>query len=281
MTDPTLSQQDMDEVVARALAEDVGTGDATTRATIHEGARLKGTLRARGPMVVAGIPVAETVFRHIDPDVVFEARVSDGDTIQAGTVMAGVEGPAESILTAERTALNLLHLLSAIATETRRYVDALEGTGCTLLDTRKTLPGLRALSKYAVRCGGGTNHRMRLDDGILIKDNHVAVAGSVGEAVRRAKAADTGLKVQAECDTMAQVADALEAGADSLLLDNMTNDQLREAVALVAGRIPLEASGSVRLDTVRAIGETGVDYASVGAITQSLPPVDIGLDFEA
>ena len=170
--------------------------------------------------------------------------------------------------------------MSAIATETRRYVDAVEGTGCTILDTRKTLPGLRALSKYAVTCGGGTNHRMRLDDAILIKDNHIAVAGGIGEAVRRALAADTGLTVQAECDTIEQIREALAAGAHSLLLDNMPPAMLRRAVEVVDGRVPLEASGGVRLHTIHEIAATGVDYASVGAITQYLPAIDIGLDLD-
>ena len=280
MNKQELSREDIIAVVDAALTEDIGKGDVTTRTTIPKDARLAGIMRARSPLVIAGLTVAAVVFERVDTEITFATEISDGDAIESGAAIARVEGPAESVLTAERSALNFLHLLSAIATETRAYVDAVAGTGCTLLDTRKTLPGLRAVSKYAVRCGGGTNHRMRLDDGILIKDNHVAVAGSVGEAVRKAKAAETGLGVQAECDTIDQVEDALSAGADSLLLDNMSLQELREAVALVAGRIPLEASGGVRLDTIRAIAETGVDYASVGAITQYLSPVDIGLDFD-
>jgi nicotinate-nucleotide pyrophosphorylase (carboxylating) len=190
-----------------------------------------------------------------------------------------LEGNARHMLTAERSALNTLQHLSGIATLTRQYVDANEGTGVVLLDTRKTIPGLRLLDKYAARMGGAENHRMRLDDGILIKDNHVAVCGSVGAAVRAAKAADTGLQVQVEVDRIDQIEDALNAGADRLLLDNMGPPVLREAVALVAGRVPLEASGGVNLDTIRGIAETGVDYISVGRITQSAPAVDIGLDY--
>jgi len=190
-----------------------------------------------------------------------------------------MEGNARAMLTAERSALNTLQHLSGIATLTRRYVDAIAGTGAILLDTRKTTPGLRVLEKYAVRMGGGQNHRMRLDDGVLIKDNHVAVCGGVAEAVRRAKAANTALRVQVEVDRIDQIEPALDAGADRLLLDNMPPPVLREAVALVAGRVPLEASGGVRLDTIRAIADTGVDYISLGRITQSAPAVDIGMDY--
>lgn len=280
MPEIKLSPADYDSVIDAALAEDVGAGDVTTRATIPAGRPLAGVLSARSPMVVAGLPVATAVFARVDPLIEFTPQVADGDRINPGQIIAEVAGPAESVLTGERTALNILHMLSAIATETRRYVDAIAGTGCTLLDTRKTIPGLRALSKYAVRCGGGTNHRMRLDDAILIKDNHIAVAGGISQAITQAIAADAGLKVQAECDTLDQVRDAIAAGADSLLLDNMDTDTLRRAVDITAGRVPLEASGGVRLDTIRAIAETGVDFASVGAITQYLTPVDIGLDLE-
>ena len=280
MPEIKLSPADYDSVIDAALAEDVGAGDVTTRATIPAGRPLAGVLSARSPMVVAGLPVATAVFARVDPLIEFTPQVADGDRINPGQIIAEVAGPAESVLTGERTALNILHMLAAIATETRRYVDAIAGTGCTLLDTRKTIPGLRALSKYAVRCGGGTNHRMRLDDAILIKDNHIAVAGGISQAITQAIAADTGLKVQAECDTLDQVRDAIAAGADSLLLDNMDTDTLRRAVDITAGRVPLEASGGVRLDTIRAIAETGVDFASVGAITQYLTPVDIGLDLE-
>jgi nicotinate-nucleotide pyrophosphorylase (carboxylating) len=205
--------------------------------------------------------------------------VADGDRVPSGTVLMQLEGSARAMLTAERSALNTLQHLSGIATLTRRYVDRIAGTGATLLDTRKTVPGLRVLEKYAARMGGAANHRMRLDDGVLIKDNHVAVNGGVVEAVRRAKAADTGLQIQVEVDRIEQIEPALTAGAERLLLDNMGNATLREAVALVAGRVPLEASGGVNLETIRGIAETGVDFISVGRITQSAPAVDIGLDF--
>jgi nicotinate-nucleotide pyrophosphorylase (carboxylating) len=210
---------------------------------------------------------------HID------ALVGDGDAVDAGTVLMRLEGNARAMLTAERSALNTLQHLSGIATMTRQYVDAIAGTGAILLDTRKTIPGLRVLEKFAARMGGAQNHRMRLDDGLLIKDNHVGVAGGVANAVRAAKAANTGLQVQVEVDRIEQIEPALEAVADRLLLDNMLPPVLREAVALVGGRVPLEASGGVNLDTIRAIAETGVNYISVGRITQSAPAVDIGLDY--
>ncbi|MEQ9555084.1 MAG: carboxylating nicotinate-nucleotide diphosphorylase [Rhodospirillales bacterium] len=270
---------DIKAAVDAALTEDIGQGDVTTRATVPAGTVLTLDLNTRQDIVVCGMPVALDVFRRLAPDAVVEVFVQDGDRVAKGTHLARLKGTAQGLLSAERTALNLLQKLSGIATVTRRYVDAIDGTGAVLLDTRKTIPGLRGLSKYAVRAGGGSNHRMRLDDGILIKDNHVAVCGgSVGEAVTRAKAANTGLEVRCECDTLEQVREAVEAGADSLLLDNMPPPVLREAVAWVAGRVPLEASGGVKLDTIRAIAETGVNYISVGGITQSAPAVDIGLD---
>jgi nicotinate-nucleotide pyrophosphorylase (carboxylating) len=206
--------------------------------------------------------------------------VADGDAVAAGTVLLRIEGNARAMLAAERSALNTLQHLSGIATLTRAYVDAIAGTGAILLDTRKTIPGMRLLDKYAARMGGADNHRMRMDDGLLIKDNHVAVCGGVDAAVRSAKAAATGLPIQVEVDRIDQIEPALAAGADRLLLDNMPPAVLREAVALVAGRVPLEASGGVRLDTIRAIAESGVTYVSVGRITQSAPAVDIGLDYE-
>lgn len=270
---------DVRAAVDVALAEDVGAGDITTRVTVPENARLSAVFAARQAMVVSGMPIVEEVITRLVPDAVLSVEVPDGQLVDDGVVLAHVQGQAEGILTAERTALNALQFLSGIATLTQSYVKAIEGTSATLLDTRKTIPGLRNLSKYAVRCGGGTNHRMRLDDGILIKDNHVAVAGGVGEAVRKAKAAEIpNIKVQAECDTLDQVRDAVEAGADALLLDNMDLDTLRRAVQLIDGKIPLEASGGVNLETIRAIAQTGVDFISVGALTQRAPAVDIGLD---
>jgi nicotinate-nucleotide pyrophosphorylase (carboxylating) len=271
---------DLDDFVSRVLAEDLGAGgDVTSQATIDAGAHFSAAMNAREPIIVAGLQIASAFFRKLDDGVVIEMLVRDGERVEAGAVLMRLEGRARAMLTAERSALNTLQHLSGIATLTRRYVDAIAGTGATLLDTRKTIPGLRALDKYAARLGGAENHRLRLDDGMLIKDNHVAVRGGVAAAVRAAKAANTGLQVQVEVDRIAQVEPALAAGADRLLLDNMDLGTLREAVALVAGRVPLEASGGVNLDTIRGIAETGVDYISVGRITQSAPAVDIGLDY--
>jgi nicotinate-nucleotide pyrophosphorylase (carboxylating) len=271
---------DLDAFVAAVFAEDLGTGgDVTSTATISADARFTAAMNAREPIVAAGLEIAAAFFRALDPGVAIELCASDGDCIQAGGMLMRVEGNARVMLTAERSALNTLQHLSGIATLTRRYVDAIAGTDATVLDTRKTIPGLRLLDKYAARMGGAENHRMRLDDGMLIKDNHVAACGGVAEAVRRARAANTGLQVQVEVDRIDQIESALAAGADRLLLDNMPPPMLREAVALVGGRVPLEASGGVNLDTIRAIAETGVDYVSVGRITQSAPAVDIGLDY--
>ena len=275
-----LTQFDLSEFVRRVLAEDMGSGgDVTSRATIDALARFTATMNCREPIVVAGLDIAIAFFRALDREMRITAHVADGDKVDTATVLVSLEGNARAMLAAERSALNTLQHLSGVATLTRTYVDAIAGTGATLLDTRKTIPGLRLLEKYAARMGGAQNHRMRMDDGLLIKDNHVGVAGSVGAAVRAAVAANTGLQVQVEVDRIAQIEPAIGAGADRLLLDNMTNDQLREAVALVAGRVPLEASGGVRIDTIRGIAETGVDYISVGRITQSAPAVDIGLDY--
>ena len=271
---------DLNEFVRRVLAEDMGSGgDVTSRATINPDARFKATMNCRETIVVAGLDIAIAFFKSLDREVRITKLVEDGDRVPAGTVLITLDGNARAMLAAERSALNTLQHLSGIATLTRTYVDAIDGTGATLLDTRKTIPGLRLLEKYAARMGGAENHRMRMDDGLLIKDNHVGVAGSVEAAVRAAVAAKTGLQIQVEVDRIAQIEPALGAGAERLLLDNMTNDQLHDAVALVAGRVPLEASGGVRLDTIRGIAETGVDYISVGRITQSAPAVDIGLDY--
>jgi nicotinate-nucleotide pyrophosphorylase (carboxylating) len=271
---------DSDEFVRRALAEDLGTrGDVTSAATIAAGARFTAELAARELIVVAGLDIAGAFFRALDENVVIERQVNDGAAVDPGAVLMRLKGNARAMLSAERPALNTLQHLSGIATLTRRYVEAIAGTGAVVLDTRKTIPGLRALEKYAARTGGAQNHRMRLDDGVLIKDNHVAVAGGVGHAVRAAKEANTGLEVQVEVDRIEQIEEALAAGADRLLLDNMDPPTLRRAVELVAGRVPLEASGGVRLDTIRAIAETGVDFISVGRITQSAPAVDIGMDY--
>jgi nicotinate-nucleotide pyrophosphorylase (carboxylating) len=271
---------DLMDFIRRTLGEDFGQGgDVTSKATIAEDARFTAEMNARQEIVVAGIEIAAGFFRAIDGNVRIEQLIEDGARVHVGTVLMRLEGNARAMLAAERSALNTLQHLSGIATLTRTYVDAIAGTGATLLDTRKTIPGLRLLEKYAARMGGAQNHRMRLDDGVLIKDNHVAVCGGVAEAVRRAKSANTGLQVQVEVDRIDQIEPALAAGADRLLLDNMDPAELREAVRLVGGRVPLEASGGVTLETIRFIAETGVDYISVGRITQSAPAVDIGLDY--
>ena len=236
-------------------------------------------MACREPITVAGLDIAVAFFRALDREVRVTREVRDGDAVAAGTVLLRLDGNARAMLAAERSALNTLQHLSGIATLTARYVAAIDDGKAKLLDTRKTVPGLRLLEKYAARMGGAENHRMRMDDGLLIKDNHVAVAGGVGAAVRLAKAAAIGLAVQVEVDRIDQIEEALAAGADRLLLDNMTADTLRAAVKIVAGRVPCEASGGVNLDTIAGIAASGVDYVSVGRITQSAPAVDIGLDY--
>lgn len=269
----------VDRIIDAALAEDIGAVDLTSQIVIPDGTRATFVLRTREEIVLAGLPVAEAVFRRRAPDCGFAPGAADGDRVARGTVLATVTGPARALLTAERTALNLLSHMSGIATLTRRYVERIAGTRAQLIDTRKTTPGLRAIEKHATTLGGARNHRLDLAGGIMIKDNHISVCGSIAAAVARAKAAAPVLtKVEVECDRLDQVREAVEAGADMLLLDNMTIDMLREAVAIVAGRIPLEASGGVNLDTIRGIAETGVDFISVGRITQGAPAVDIGLD---
>jgi nicotinate-nucleotide pyrophosphorylase (carboxylating) len=258
------------------LAEDVGSGDVTTRAVIDEEATCKAVVLAKERAVICGLEAAAAVFAELG--VTLEPLVAEGETVEPGPI-ADVEGPARGVLTGERLALNLIGRLSGIATLTRRYVEAIEGTGATILDTRKTTPGLRALEKHAVAMGGGTNHRFGLDDGVLIKDNHLRLAGGITSALARARAA-TDLPVEVEAETLAQVREAVEAGADTILLDNMTLDELREAVALVAGRAKLEASGGVTLDTVRAIAETGVDFVSAGALTHSARSLDVSLEVQ-
>jgi nicotinate-nucleotide pyrophosphorylase (carboxylating) len=267
----------LERVVEAALAEDVGSGDVTTDATVDAGAVGEAELVARAPGVIAGLAAAEAVFRALDPEIAFERLVEEGERLDRPAAIARVSGSLRAILTGERTALNLLGRLSGIATLTRRYVDAVAGTGAAILDTRKTTPGLRALEKHAVACGGGRNHRFGLDDAVLVKDNHLAAAGSIGDAVARLHAL-TDLPVEVECDTLDQVREALAAGADAILLDNMSLADLGAAVALVAGRARLEASGGVTLDTVRAIAETGVDEISVGALTHSAPSLDVSLE---
>jgi nicotinate-nucleotide pyrophosphorylase (carboxylating) len=270
---------DLDAFVRATLAEDLGEGgDITSAAVIPADARFRGVMDSREPIVAAGLPLAEAFFRALDPAVEIEHLAEDADRVAAGGDLLHLSGNARALLTAERSALNIVQHLSGIATLTRRYVDAIDGTGAILLDTRKTIPGLRILEKYAVRMGGATNHRMRLDDAAMIKDNHVAVAGDIAEAVRRAVAAGIE-RIIVEVDRIDQIEPAIAAGATHLLLDNMDVPVLREAVALVRGRVPTEASGGVTLETIRAKAETGVTYVSVGRITQSAPAVDIGLDF--
>ncbi|HLO21369.1 MAG TPA: carboxylating nicotinate-nucleotide diphosphorylase [Sphingomicrobium sp.] len=277
---PLLPDFQLDEFVKSVLAEDLGSGgDVTSKATIAKDARFTAEMNCRQAIVVAGLDIAIAFFRALDPGVEIEQLVKDGDRVEHGTVLLRLAGNARAMLAAERSALNTLQHLSGIATLTREYVDAIDGTGAIILDTRKTIPGLRVLQKYASRMGGAQNHRMRLDDGVLIKDNHVAVCGGVAEAVRRAKSAKLDLQVQVEVDRIDQIEPALASGADRLLLDNMGPAMLREAVKQVGGRVPLEASGGVTLETIRFLAETGVDYISVGRITQSAPAVDIGLDY--
>jgi nicotinate-nucleotide pyrophosphorylase (carboxylating) len=271
---------DLHDFVQRTLAEDLGKGgDVTSKATIDADARFTAEMNCRQAVVLAGLEIAAEFFRALDSDMKIDLLAKDGERVVHGTTVMRLSGNARAMLTAERSALNTLQHLCGIATLTRQYVDAIAGTRAVLIDTRKTIPGLRILEKYGVRMGGAQNHRMRLDDGVLIKDNHVAACGGVTEAVRRAKAANTGLQLQIEVDRIEQIEPALEAGADRLLLDNMDPAMLREAVKLVAGRVPLEASGGVTLETIRFIAETGVNFISVGRITQSAPAVDIGLDY--
>jgi nicotinate-nucleotide pyrophosphorylase (carboxylating) len=266
----------LERAVYAALAEDVGEGDVTTDATVDADAAGVATLELREPGVVCELRAAELVFRALDEEISFEPLVEEGMSVEPGAV-ARANGLLRAILTGERTALNFLARLSGIATLTRRYVDAVDGTGVAILDTRKTTPGLRALEKYAVLTGGGRNHRFGLDDAVLVKDNHLRAAGSIWMAVERLRAA-TDLRIEVECDTLEQVEEALAAGADAILLDNMSLDELRAAVPLASGRARLEASGGVTLETVRAIAETGVDEISVGALTHSARSLDVSLE---
>jgi nicotinate-nucleotide pyrophosphorylase (carboxylating) len=277
-----LDQFDVNRFVTETLAEDMGPSgrDVTSESVIPTDARFAGVMDSRDPIVVAGLPIAVAFFRHLDPAMEIEVLVDEGAVVAKGSDLLRLTGNARAMLTAERSALNTVQHLSGIATMTRAYVDAIAGTGATLLDTRKTIPGLRVLEKYATRMGGATNHRMGLWDAAMIKDNHVAVAGGVAEAVRRAK--DAGVeRIILEVDRIAQIEPGLAAGATHLLLDNMDVPTLREAVAIVAGRVPTEASGGVTLETIRAKAETGVTFISVGRLTQSAPAADIGLDFNS
>lgn len=270
---------DVDLFVAATLSEDLGRGgDITSNAVIPADARFAATMRCRESVIVAGLPIAEAFFRALDPGTTIERTTEEGGAVARGDVLLRLEGQARAMLAAERSALNIVQHLTGIATLTRAYVEAIAGTGAILLDTRKTVPGLRILAKYATRLGGARNHRMRLDDAAMIKDNHIAVAGGVGEAVRRARSAGIA-SIIVEVDRLDQIEPAILAGATHLLLDNMGPAALREAVAVVAGRVPTEASGGLSLETIRAAAETGVTYLSVGQITHSAPAADIGLDF--
>jgi nicotinate-nucleotide pyrophosphorylase (carboxylating) len=274
-----LTSTAVDRVLAAALAEDVGPGDVTTEGVVPAGLRCRAELLVEEPGLVCGVPLALGVFAKLDPAATGQALVEEGSRIDGPTAVARLEGPARAVLTGERTALNLLGRLSGIATLTGRYVDAVDGTGAVILDTRKTTPGLRELEKYAVRCGGGRNHRAGLYDMILLKENHLRVAGGIRKAVA-AFADRNGTPLEVEAETLAEVREALEAGVDRILLDNMTPAELREAVALVAGRVPLEASGGISLETVRAVAETGVDFISVGALTHGARSLAVSLDVE-
>jgi len=279
---PVLPPHIVDVAVRAALAEDLGlAGDLTSQATLPPGAVATAAIVSREPGIVAGLPLATAAFRLIGDGVKFEPLLADGAAISPGDVIARVAGPARLVLSAERTALNFLTHLCGIATLTAAFVDAIAGTGAKITDTRKTLPGLRALEKYAVRCGGGSNHRFGLGDAVLIKDNHIAVAGGVRQVLDAAKA-NLGhlVAVEIEVDTLAQLEGALAAGAKIVLLDNMDVETLTRAVAINAGRAVLEASGGVKLDRVRAIAQTGVDYISTSQITAAAPPLDLGLDIE-
>jgi nicotinate-nucleotide pyrophosphorylase (carboxylating) len=271
---------DFSDIVDRALAEDLGeNGDVTTLATVEPDAFGIAELVSRAAGVVAGLPVATAVFEQVgDWRVKVETAAADGDRVQPGDVLATVRGPMRDLLTAERTALNFLGQLSGVATLTRQWVDAVDGTAAKIRDSRKTIPGLRALQKYAVRCGGGVNHRMSLSDAALVKDNHVVAAGGVVNAFRLVRDTFPGLALEIEVDTLDQAREVIEAGADLVLLDNMSLADMRAAVEYAAGRAKLEASGGLRLEDARAVAETGVDYLAVGALTHSAPVLDIGLD---
>ncbi len=283
MAEFTLPGFDLDAFVTATLAEDLGLGlpgggrDVTSESVIPAEARFAGVMDSRDAIVVAGLPIAAAFFRKLDPAMEIEILVAEGESVPAGSDLMRLTGNARAMLTAERSALNTVQHLSGIATMTRTYVEAMAGRA-TLLDTRKTIPGLRHLEKYATRQGGAQNHRMGLWDAAMIKDNHVAVAGDVGEAVRRAREAGV-QNIICEIDKVAQIEPALAAGASHILLDNMSLADLDESVALIAGRVPCEASGGVRLDTIGAIAAAGVTYVSVGRLTQSAPAADIGLDF--
>ena len=280
-----LSTEELQRAVKLSLAEDIGSGDVTTLATVPENTLAQAVMRAREPLTVAGLAVAEAAFREMSGAVQTARVMQDGQRATSGSILLKVSGPARALLSAERVALNFVQRLSGIATLTAQFVEAIKGTGAGILDTRKTTPGWRRLEKYAVTCGGGQNHRVGLFDMVLIKDNHLAALKNaspnpIGAAVKSARAKYPSLKIEVEADTLEQVEQAVGAGADFVLLDNMNLEQLRAAVAKCRGHVKTEASGGVNLETVRAIAETGVDFISVGALTHSARAVDIGLDFE-
>lgn len=268
------------ETVRRALAEDLGWGDLTTEATVARDARARGVILAKSPCVIAGIDVASEAFRQLDPAVAIHVRRPDGQRCEPGDIVAEVRGTAAAMLTAERTALNFIQRMSGIATVTRRYVDAAAG-GIIILDTRKTTPTLRALEKYAVRAGGGENHRASLDDAILIKDNHIRLAGGVEEAVRRMKAAGHQMAIEVEAQSLDDVDAAVRAGIDVILLDNLTLEQVKEAVKRVSGKAKIEVSGGVTLDRIPELARTGADYVSIGALTHSAQAADLSFELES
>jgi nicotinate-nucleotide pyrophosphorylase (carboxylating) len=276
-----LPVQQVRKIVARAFVEDLGQGDLTTTLTVPEGAKARGIFYSKQPLVVAGFPVAEEVFRMLQPDYLWDAVISDGMEVPAGQPLARVEGKAATLLSGERVALNFLQRLSGVATLTRKFKDQLAGLKTELLDTRKTTPGLRILEKYAVRMGGGTNHRMGLDDGILIKNNHIAIAGGIGAAIKSVShERASGMPIEIEVRTRQELEEAIAAGAEIALLDNMTPEDVAKCVGLARGRVLLEVSGGVDLENIRAYAETGVDRISVGALTHSAPSVDINFLIE-
>ena len=275
-----MNTQEIDTVVAAALQEDMPDGDVTSDNVIPVDSVSEAVIKAKQHGVLAGLPVARRVFEALDPDVAFDALFSDGDTVGPGGKLAIVKGNTIALLKGERTALNFLQRLSGIATLTSRYVAALKGTETRLLDTRKTTPGLRLLEKYAVKMGGGRNHRLNLSDMVMLKDNHIRLVGSIAEAVRRARSRiDPAIKIEVETTTLAEVQEAVESGADMIMLDNMTLEAMKEVVDWVAGRTPLEVSGNVDLEGIRQIAELGVDYISVGRLTHSYQSLDISMDF--
>ncbi|NCP86155.1 MAG: nicotinate-nucleotide diphosphorylase (carboxylating) [Anaerolineae bacterium CG_4_9_14_3_um_filter_57_17] len=276
----TLSSEILTSIM-RALAEDIGAGDVTSQAIFPPAAQARGQIIAKQNGVVAGLEVAAAVFARLDPQVEFSPLAAEGAAVENRQPLARLSGAARALFSGERTALNFLGRMSGIATLTRQFVEAVSGTGAQILDTRKTAPGLRAADKLAVALGGGKNHRMGLYDLILLKDNHIDFAGSVAEAVRRARAAESGLEIEVEVRTLEQLQEALACGVERILLDNMTLDEMRAAVRLTAARAKLEASGNVNLQRVRAIAETGVDFISIGALTHSAPTLDVSLDILA